>query len=169
MCLLSEKGCSILLFPFVNQINQGLVKALLLPELPLWASTENMTGLTFLNSDFLVLLLLLCGEEGQLSFKHSYPLEGTRKALLKEKIQTVKETMAELLAEANERVREAKERAERAREAEERAERARREAEERAERARREAEERAERARREAESLREALNQSRKRTKTTKN
>ena len=96
--VLSEKGCSILLFPFVNDREQDLVECVLLP---IWLPDKVKEG-SLLNRNLLVVLLLLCGghSDGIISsseYKYPYPKEGTRKSLLKEKIQTVEESTSELL------------------------------------------------------------------------
>ena len=110
--VLSEKGYSILLFPFVNRHGQDLVEYVLLPEIPISALPDKVKEGSLLNRNLLVVLLLLCGGHGDgvviPSLEYQYPLEGTRKSFLKEKIQTVQESMSELLQAKDREIEEMK-------------------------------------------------------------
>ena len=74
---------------------------MLLPEIPIWALPDKVKEGSLLNRNLLVVLLLLCGGHGDgvviPSLEYKYPSDGTRKSYLKEKIQTVQESMSELL------------------------------------------------------------------------
>ena len=79
---------------------------MLLPKIPIWLPDKVEEG-SLLNRNLLVVLLLLCGghSDGIISsseYKYQYPKEGTWKSLLKEKIQTVEESMSELLKKRDE-------------------------------------------------------------------
>ncbi|CAI8021359.1 hypothetical protein GBAR_LOCUS12678 [Geodia barretti] len=74
--VLSEKDCSMLLFPFING-GGDLVECVLLPEIPIWANKTEEGAL--LNRHLLVVMLLLCGGRGEgdainyLQYKYEYP------------------------------------------------------------------------------------------------
>ena len=113
--VLSEKDCSMLLFPFINDEGVDLVECVLLPEIPIWASNRADEG-ALLNKQLLVVMLLLCGGRGKgdainySQYKYEYPhKEGTRKSVIKETIQTVRENMTELLQKVERERDEAKE------------------------------------------------------------
>ena len=55
--VLSEKDCSMLLFPFTNKDGFDLVECVLLPEIPIWANKAEEGAL--LNRHLLVVMLLL--------------------------------------------------------------------------------------------------------------
>ena len=100
--VLSEKDCSMLLFPFINDEEDDLVECVLLPEIPIWGSNRAEEG-ALLNRHLLVVMLLLCGGRGEgegINYsrkKLNYPFKGTTKSVIKQKIQTVQENMFELL------------------------------------------------------------------------
>jgi hypothetical protein len=62
--VLSEKDCSMLLFPFINDEGDDLVECVLLPEIPIWDSNRAEEG-ALLNRHLLVVMLLLCGGRGE--------------------------------------------------------------------------------------------------------
>ena len=73
---------------------------------------KSCNPLSLLNRNLLVVLLLLCGGHGDgvviPSLEYQYPLEGTRKSFLKERIQTVQESMSELLQAKDKEIEEMK-------------------------------------------------------------
>ena len=99
--VLSEKYCSMLLFPFIDNDNNDLVECVLLPEIPIWANKVEEGAL--LNRHLLVVMLLLCGGHGEddeinyLQYKYVYPSGGTKKSEIKKRIQTVRENITDLL------------------------------------------------------------------------
>ena len=131
-------------------------------QIPIWANKGAL-----LNRHLLVVMLLLCGGRGKgdaidyTQYKSQYPSEGTKKAVIKESIQTVWENMAELLQKAQEEREEAerklqKERKEAKRERKE-AERKLQEERKEAERMRKKAERKLQEERKEAERMRKKL------------
>ena len=105
--VLSEKDCSMLLFPFINDDEDDLVECVLLPEIPIWGSNRAEEG-ALLNRHLLGVMLLLCGGRGEgegidySTYKLKYPFEGTKKSVIKQKIQTVRENMFELIQKEKE-------------------------------------------------------------------
>ena len=57
--VLSEKDCSMLLFPFINSEGDDLVECVVLPEIPIWVSKKAEEG-ALLNRQLLVVILLFC-------------------------------------------------------------------------------------------------------------
>ena len=106
-----------LLFPFTNKDGFDLVEFVLLPEIPIWANKAEERAL--LNRHLLVVMLLLCGGRGKgdaidyTQYKSQYPSEGTKKAVIKESIQTVWENMSELLQKAERELQEERKEAKR--------------------------------------------------------
>ena len=97
-----------LLFPFINSNGGDIVECVLLPEMPIWASNRAEEG-ALVNRHLLVVMLLLCGSRffpDVESLKVEYPSDGTKKALIKERIQTVQENMIDLLKKAERKVEE---------------------------------------------------------------
>ena len=64
--VLSEKHCSMLLFPFINSEGDDLVECVVLPEIPIWVSKKAEEG-ALLNRQLLVVILLFCAgrDEGE--------------------------------------------------------------------------------------------------------
>ena len=120
MFVLSEKNCSMLLFPFINSKNDDLVECVVLPEIPIWVSKKAEEG-ALLNRQLLVVILLFCAgrDEGEninyMDYKYEYPADlgaGTKKSVIKAKIQSVVENLMDLLTkerEEKEKEREEKE------------------------------------------------------------
>ena len=102
--VLSEKDCSMLLFPFINKDKNDLVECVLLPEIPIWANKVEEGAL--LNRHLLVVMVLICGGRGKddeidyMQYKYVYPSGGTKKSVIKEKVQTVRENMIDMLQKA---------------------------------------------------------------------
>ena len=69
-----------LLFPFVNQNHQDIIECLQLPDIPLWIDNDFGGSL---NSDLLLLLLLLSCRKHKEWVRIEYPGECTRKSLIK--------------------------------------------------------------------------------------
>ena len=96
-----------LLFPFINSNKEDIVECVLLPEIPIWNSDRAEEG-ALVNRHLLVVMLLLCGSRfisAVEPLKVVYPSNGTKKALIKERIQTVQENMMDLLNKANIKVK----------------------------------------------------------------
>ena len=110
MFVLSEKNCSMLLFPFINSKNDDLVECVVLPEIPIWVSKKAEEG-ALLNRQLLVVILLFCAgrDEGEninyMDYKYEYPADlgaGTKKSVIKAKIQSVEENLMDLLTKERE-------------------------------------------------------------------
>ena len=110
MFVLSEKHCSMLLFPFINSEGDDLVECVVLPEIPIWGSKEAEEG-ALLNRQLLVVILLFCagrdeGEKINVDYKYQYPSgdvdlgAGTKKSVIKARIQSVEENLIDLLERA---------------------------------------------------------------------
>ena len=109
MFVLSEKHCSMLLFPFINSEGDDLVECVVLPEIPIWGSKKAEEG-ALLNRQLLVVILLFCagrdeGEKINVDY-YQYPSgdvdlgAGTKKSVIKARIQSVEENLIDLLERA---------------------------------------------------------------------
>ena len=90
----------------MNSNEEDIVECVLLPEIPIWNSDRAEEG-ALVNRHLLVVMLLLCGSRFISTvepLKVVYPSNGTKKALIKERIQSVQENMMDLLKEANNKV-----------------------------------------------------------------
>ena len=100
-----------LLFPFINEEGVDLVECVLLQEIPIWGSNRVEEG-ALLNRHLLVVMLLLCGGRGEgegINYSRKrliYPFDGTKKSVIKQKIQTVRENMMELVHNTEKKMQE---------------------------------------------------------------